>query len=182
MTLDLYQPRPRNYPLPLVVFVHGAIGDSRHAAVFPDLPATMAGLAAQGYVVASVNYRGPGDAKFPAAVQDIKAAIRFLRGHAGDMGLDTTRVALWGVSTGGQLAALAGTSCGVPLFAAGAEDCVQAVVDWYGPIEATGSLLGCEPAACAPGLRQDGQPPELYHRHQPAFPDRAGRGRHAGAA
>ena len=68
LTLDLYQPQPRNYPLPLVVFVHdGGFGggNSRHAAVFDDLPATLAGLAAQGYVVASVNYRLSGEARFP---------------------------------------------------------------------------------------------------------------------
>jgi acetyl esterase/lipase len=117
LTLDLYQPPSRSYPLPLVVFVHGGGfggGDSRHAAVFDDLPATMAGLAAQGYVVASVNYRLSGEARFPAAVQDVKAAIRFLRGHARDLNLDVTRAAIWGVSTGGQLAALAGASCGAP--------------------------------------------------------------------
>jgi acetyl esterase/lipase len=166
LTLDIYQPPARSYPLPLVVFVHGGGfggGDSRHAAVFDDMPATMAGLAAQGYVVASVNYRLSGEARFPAAVQDIKAAIRFLRNHADEMGLDVTRAALWGVSTGGQLASLAGVSCGVPLFApAGApdqSDCVQAVVDWYGPVDApTAELLGCEPAACLPGAAKTANP------------------------
>ena len=170
LTLDVYQPPSRNYALPLVVFVHGGNGDSRHAAVFPDLPSTMAGLAAQGYVVASVNYRTPADARFPAPVQDIKAAIRFLRSHAADMNIDATRVALWGVSTGGQLAALAGTSCGVPLFATGADDCVQAVVDWYGPIEsAIGPLLGCDSKTCAPGLARTASPLSYINVTSPPF-------------
>ena len=194
LTLDLYQPPPRSYPLPLVVFVHGGGfggGDSRHAAVFDDLPATMAGLAAQGYVVASVNYRLSGEARFPAAVQDVKAAIRFLRGHARDLNLDVTRAALWGVSTGGQLAALAGASCGVPLFApagaGGESDCVQAVVDWYGPVEIktisdvkpagfnppptteAGDFLGCDPAACPPGFAKTASPLSYVTVTSPPF-------------
>lgn len=195
LTLDLYQPPPRSYPLPLVVFIHDGLagGDSRHAAVFEDLPATLAGLAAQGYVVASVNYRLSGEARFPAALQDVKAAIRFLRSHARDMNLDVTRAALWGVSSGGQLAALAGTSCGVPLFApSGAptdqSDCVQAVVDWYGPVEIKAApeakpagfnpppassevsdFLGCDPAACAPGLVKSASPLSYVTMTSPPF-------------
>ena len=194
LTLDLYQPPPRNYSLPLVVFIHGGGfggGDSRHAEVFEDLPGTLAGLAAQGYIVASVNYRLSGEARFPAALQDVKAAIRFLRGRARDMNLDVTRAAVWGVSTGGQLAALAGVSCGVPLFApAGAptdqSDCVQGVVDWYGPIEVkvpevkpagfnpppvseTGDLLGCEPATCPPGFAKSASPLSYVGLTSPPF-------------
>ncbi len=139
LTLDLYQPRQ---PAPLIVFIHDGgwnNGDARHAAPFDDLPRALAALAAQGYVVASVNYRLSEEARFPAALQDVKAAIRWLRGHAGDYGIDTTRVAAWGLSGGGQLAALAGVSCGVPRFEPdrGADadlpsDCVEAVIDWYG--------------------------------------------------
>jgi acetyl esterase/lipase len=85
LTLDIYQPPARTTPLPLVVFVHGGGwngGDTRHAASFPDFPRALAALSAQGYVVASVSYRLSGEARFPAAVQDIKAAIRWLRGHS----------------------------------------------------------------------------------------------------
>jgi acetyl esterase/lipase len=102
-------------------------------------------------VVASVNYRLSGEARFPAALQDVKSAISWLRGHAGDFNLDQTRIAIWGAAAGGQLAALTGVSCGVAALApqsdtesdaakpdtAGgkdkpASDCVQAVIDWYG--------------------------------------------------
>lgn len=99
LTLDIYQPQLRGAAMPLVVFVHGGGwngGDTRHAASFPDFPRALAGLAAQGYVVASVSYRLSGEARFPAAVQDIKAAIRWLRGHSRDLNLDPTRVAVWG--------------------------------------------------------------------------------------
>ena len=59
-------------------------------------------LAAQGYVVASDSYRLSGEARFPAAVHDVKTAIRWLRAQEG-LGIDTTRVALWGDGAGGQL-------------------------------------------------------------------------------
>lgn len=139
LTLDVYQPRPRAAPLPLVVFVHGGGfqgGDSRHAGTFEDFPRELAALAARGYVVASVNYRLSGEARFPAAVQDVKAAIRWLAGRAETYGIDATRIAVWGMGAGGQLAALTGVTCGVGMFepeaAAGGSDCVQAVIDWSG--------------------------------------------------
>ena len=143
LTLDLYQPSPRGMAMPLVVFVHGGGwngGDTRHAAGFADFPAELARLAAQGYVVASVNYRLSGEARFPAAVQDVKFAIRWLRGQARELNVDITRVALWGEGAGGQLAALAGVTCGVAPFEPEANKtqadlpsvCVQAVIDWYG--------------------------------------------------
>lgn len=113
LTLDLYQPRPRGYALPLVVFVHGG-GDTRQAGTIENFPSA---LAAQGYVIASVNYRLSGEARFPAALQGVKAAIRWMRSRSSEYNIDSTRIAVWGVSGGGQIAALAGVACGVPLFA-----------------------------------------------------------------
>jgi acetyl esterase/lipase len=198
LTLDLYTPRPSDMPRPLVVFVHGGSwnsGDSRHAGTFENFPHELAALAANGYVVASVNYRLSQEARFPAALQDVKAAIRWLRTHAGDFNIDITRVAVWGASSGGQLAALAGTTCGVERFEpagdAGkdlASDCVQAVIDWYGVSDleamtdkpgpngfaagstsATGNYLGCEPAACAPGVARLSSPVAFVSARSPAF-------------
>jgi acetyl esterase/lipase len=119
LTLDLYQPSPRGMAMPLVVFVHGGGwngGDTRQAAGFADFPRELANLAAQGYVVASVSYRLSGEARFPAAVQDVKSAIRWLRSRARDLNIDITRVAVWGEGAGGQLAALTGVTCGVAPF------------------------------------------------------------------
>ena len=82
----------------------------------PIFPAPWPRLAAQGYVVASINYRLSQEAHFPAALQDVKAAIRWMRGHAVAYGGDPTRLAVWGMSAGGQLAAMAGTTCGVMRF------------------------------------------------------------------
>jgi acetyl esterase/lipase len=108
----------------------------------------LASLAARGYVVASVEYRLSGEAHFPAAMQDVKSAIRWLRSHSSEYGIDSARAVIWGGSAGGQLAALAATSCGVaelePAPTASARDagtppvtlppsdCVQGLIAWYG--------------------------------------------------
>jgi acetyl esterase/lipase len=90
-------------------------------------------------VVASVEYRLSGEARFPAAIQDIKASIRWLRSHGSEYGIDKSRAVVWGGSAGGQLAALAAVSCGVaalePVPAASPaseSDCVQGLIAWYG--------------------------------------------------
>jgi acetyl esterase/lipase len=145
LTLDLYTPRTQTLPAPIVVFVHGGSwnsGDSRTARAFNDLPRALAALAAQGYVVASINYRLSQEARFPAALQDVKSAIRWMRSRAAGFNGDPTRLAVWGASSGGQLAAMAGVTCGVPRFEPEGEvgrdapsNCVEAVIDWYGPTD-----------------------------------------------
>jgi acetyl esterase/lipase len=87
-------------------------GHTRHSGAFEDWPGVLASIAARGYVVASVEYRLSGEAPFPAAVQDVKAAVRWLRAHATQFGIDKSRAVVWGGSAGGQLAALVGASCG----------------------------------------------------------------------
>ena len=201
LTLDLYQmpSKPKDLPRPAILFVHGggwASGDARHLNGFDDFPATLAALAAKGYVVASVNYRLSGEAHFPAAVQDVKSAIRWLRGQAADYNIDTTRMMVWGAEAGGQIAALAGTSCGVaPLEPAAdaktkarlASDCVEGVVDWYGPADLAswdagaahapeagapsrlGAYLGCEPADCAAGTVRTASPLSYIESMSPPF-------------
>ena len=174
LTLDLYQPSGKSAPRPVLIFIHGGNwvgGDSRHDSPFGDFPGVLASIAAHGYVVASVNYRLAGDAHFPAALIDVKTAIRFLRSHASDYNLDGTQFAAWGVSAGGHLAAMIGVTCGVaalepPASGTGtpSSDCVQAAIDWCGLIDletiftdfgkpppdtsVEGAFLGCEPALC----------------------------------
>lgn len=134
LTLDLYAPAKGGGAKPLVIYVHGGGwmgGTSRNAAAYANFPAVMADLASRGYVVASVNYRLGGEAKFPAATEDVDAAIRWLRAHAADYGIDKARVAIWGGSAGGQLAALAATDCS-PADGKAESDCVQAAAIWYG--------------------------------------------------
>src|SRR5581483_6004784 len=117
LRLDLYLAPDGTKTLhPLVIFVHGGgwqSGHTRHSGAFENWPGVLASIAARGYVVTSLEYRLSGEAPFPAAIQDVKAAIRWLRAHAAEYGIDKTRAVIWGGSAGGQLAALAGTSCGV---------------------------------------------------------------------
>lgn len=184
LRLDLY--RPRNAVavgggLPLVVYVHGGgwqSGHTRHAGAFGNWPGVLALLASKGYVVASIEYRLSGEARFPAAIQDVKTSIRWLRSKGAQFGIDPKRAIIWGGSAGGQLAALAATSCNVesltPEFQkqgsssalsplAAQSDCVQGLVTWYGIFDfeaplsgppeqsassAVGKYLGCAPADC----------------------------------
>ena len=141
VTLDLYlPPNAANGGHPFIVYVHGggwSGGTPRTTGAFEDWPSVLASVAAKGYVVASVDYRLSGEAKFPAAVQDVKAAIKWLRTNATTYGVDKTRGLVWGPSAGGHLAALVGASCGAaglaPVMEESKEsDCVQAVVGWYG--------------------------------------------------
>ena len=138
LVLDLYLPQG-TAPQPLIVFVHGGGwvgGNTRHSGALADFPRALAQLAAEGFVVASVEYRLAGEAPFPAALQDVRAALRFLKGNAAKYHIDAAKVAIWGGSAGGQLAALAAASCGDhALDAAPAEpdtECVQGAVIWYG--------------------------------------------------
>jgi acetyl esterase/lipase len=166
LTLDLYLPTRRSAdpPRPLIVFVHGGAwkgGHSRQSGAFEDWPKTLASLAAQGNVVSSVNYRLSGEAPFPAAMFDVKNAIRWLRAHADAYGIDRQRVLIWGNSAGGQLAALVAVSCkvtalSVPSPAENESDCVQGAIAWYGmfdftaasPNEVEQRYLGCSGTKC----------------------------------
>lgn len=153
-TLDLYLPPVGTGPFPLVIWIHGGAwwsGDKSLQAGAPQFD-----LLARGYAVASTNYRFSSEATFPAQIHDVKAAIRFLRSHAATYGLDKNRVAVWGSSAGGHLAALAGTSGGVGALEGeaqgnpGESSRVQAVIDWFGPIDflqldAEAAADGCSP-------------------------------------
>jgi len=137
--LDLYLPAGTG-PFPLVIMIHGGgfmMGDKADGAGLTGADQ----LLAAGYAVASINYRLSGEAKYPAQIQDAKAAVRFLRANAGQYQLNPDRFGAWGASAGGNLAALLGTTCGVAelegadLGNADQSSCVQAVVDWFGPID-----------------------------------------------
>ena len=96
--LDIYLPDEGDGPFPVIFYTHGgafAIGDKRDLHLLPYLR----GLE-RGYAVVSVNYRLSGEAIFPAGLQDAKAAIRWLRAHGGEYGLDASRIAACGGSSG----------------------------------------------------------------------------------
>lgn len=132
--LDLYLPEKASKALPLIIWIHGGAwrAGSKNDPV-PPLP-----LAAEGYAVASVEYRLSQEAIFPAQINDCKAAVRWLRANAARYHLDPAKFVAWGASAGGHLAALLGASDGVAALEGDVNNLkessgVQAVVDWYGP-------------------------------------------------
>jgi len=179
LRLDLYLPpaKRRAGPSPFVIYVHGGGwqgGHTRQSGAFESWPKVLASLAARGYVVASIEYRLSGEARFPAAEQDVKAAIRWMRSQASTYGIDRNHGLIWGASAGGQLAALAATSCGVAALepppqerpgtgpttdsnaAALESDCVQGAVTWYGVFDF--SRLGAQSASGAAESRDRADP------------------------
>jgi acetyl esterase/lipase len=189
LKLDLYLP-PMAFkdrgPRPVVVYIHGGgwlAGSGRLNGAFVDWPRVLASLATKGYVVAAISFRQSSEAPFPAAVQDVKTAIQWLRGSAELYNIDKRRFMTWGVSSGGQLAALAGVSCGAAnlnsLWGPAESDCVQGAVGWYGvfdfpalyaafPMESptTNPYFGCPQTCTAQHLRAP-SPTAYVDRYDP---------------
>lgn len=136
--LDLYLPAHAKQPVPVVLWVHGGgwCTGSRKDGISGKMR-----LVNHGIAVASVGYRFSKEAKFPSQIYDLKAAVRYLRAHATALNIDPNRIGVWGSSAGGNMAALLGTSGGVTALEdlsmgnAAYSSRVNAVVDWYGPID-----------------------------------------------
>lgn len=108
--LDLFIPKKTSdKPRPLVVYIHGGgweAGSKNDAGVLPAL------VTDGKFVAASVGYRLTNEAHWPAQIHDCKAAIRWLRAHAAENGIDPERIAAFGISAGGHLVSLLGTTTG----------------------------------------------------------------------
>ncbi len=105
-TMDVYFPAAGG-PWPVLVYVHGGAwmhGDKSEAGMFARI------MTARGYLVVSLNYRLYPAAQFPAMIQDVKCAIRSLRANAAQYNLDPNRIGAVGVSAGGHLVGLLGTT------------------------------------------------------------------------
>lgn len=131
LQLDVFYPAHRDKPLPAVMIIHG--GGWRSGNRQQHIPLA-ARLAAQGFVCFTVSYRLSTDALYPAAVHDLKAALRWIRAHATTYSVDPTRMAVLGFSAGAQLAALLGSATNVPALDdstrnMGYSSAVQAVVN-----------------------------------------------------
>ena len=136
MRLDLYLPEQHDKPLPLIIWIHGGAW----MAGSKDDPSPALRFTANGYAVAQVGYRLSQEAKFPAQINDCKAAVRWLRANAAKYNLDPNKFVAWGASAGGHLVALLGTSGGVAVLEGNDNDLkessrVQGVVDWFGPTD-----------------------------------------------
>ncbi|MCX7603941.1 MAG: alpha/beta hydrolase [Bryobacteraceae bacterium] len=152
--LDLYLPEQGARPLPVVVWIYG--GAWRAGSKDDGQTRGALWLTEHGYAVAAFNYRLSQTAKFPAQIHDAKAAVRWLRRHADEYGLDPQRIAAWGASAGGHLAALLGVTAGVPELEGPEYDPriparVQAVIDFYGPTD----FLQMDAHALPGGMKHD---------------------------
>ena len=105
LKLDLH--RPGEARAPLIVYVHGGAWRAGSKSNVP-----IARLLDHGFAIASVDYRLSTQARFPAQIHDIKAAIRFLRAHSEELHIETGKISIIGSSAGGHLAALVGVTNG----------------------------------------------------------------------
>lgn len=178
LTLDLYRPGGVDQR-PLALYVHGGGwhgGDKAVGADLIDFPE----LVKRGYVVGSMNYRHAPTHRFPAQLQDVRCAIRFLRGHAARFGIDSARMGAWGASAGGHLVALAALTASradrASAPTANESAHLAAVVVYYGPADLTaddlpgrtreiiGRVFGTTPADL-----ERGSPVAHVHRAAPPF-------------
>jgi acetyl esterase/lipase len=179
LELDLVLPPETDAAVPVVVFLHGGgwrVG-SRHTAgpaYRGASPTPFERVAQAGIAVASVDYRLSGEARFPAQLHDAKAAVRWLRARAGDVGIDPGRIAAWGESAGGHLAELLGLttddeSLEGDVGLTGTTSRVCAVVAWYAPsdVAAVATDTGADPAD--PATREA----QLLGAPAPEVPERA---------
>lgn len=138
LTLDLYRPRTLADPVPGLLFVHGG-GWSAKGKDFYTYWSLY--YARRGYVCASVEYRVSSEALYPAAVKDVKCAIKWMRANALELGVDPERIGLVGQSAGAHLAMMAAydPEDAAPQLsgARGASTHVQALVQFYGPTDLT---------------------------------------------
>ena len=110
LTMDIkYPDKSTGAPFPIALNIHGGSwsgGDKTKSESAADISE----LIARGYVVAAVNYRLAPKYKFPAQIQDVKCAVRFLRANAQKYFIDPKHIGAWGCSAGGHLAALLGVT------------------------------------------------------------------------
>ncbi len=140
LKMDLYYPLAGEGPWPVVMYVHGGgwVNGNKNSGVgMRDIPS----LQHAGFLVVSANYRLAPEHKFPAMIEDLKCAVRYLRAHAADYNLDPDRIGAWGSSAGGHLVSLLATADESAGWETGEyldqSSRVVAVVDMFGPADLT---------------------------------------------
>jgi acetyl esterase/lipase len=123
LTMDYYQPQMKT-PQPCVIVIHGGSWCSGNSQQLPELNTY---LAQCGYNVASINYRLAPENKWPVQLDDVHAALSYLRTHAAELNVDTNNFVLLGRSAGGQIALAAAYTLNEPGL--------KGVIDFYGPAD-----------------------------------------------
>jgi acetyl esterase/lipase len=147
--LDIYLPKVVKSKYPVIIYVYGSAWFSDNLKG-SDMNTVGAALLNSGYAVVTPNHRSSSDSLFPAQIQDIKAVIRYVRANCITYNLDTSFIGISGSSSGGHLAALAGTSGGDLIYTYDSitmniegnlgkninfSSKVHAVCDWFGPTD-----------------------------------------------
>ncbi|MBA3724069.1 MAG: carbohydrate binding domain-containing protein [Candidatus Levybacteria bacterium] len=158
LLLDLYVPDSGG-PAPLIIYVHGGSWSTGSKDKSCLIKQQAPNMIYKGFAVACINYRLLDEASFPAQIEDVKGAIRFLRANAATYKIYGNKIGIWGSSAGGHLSALAGTIGGVTQYDTGlnlgVSSSVQAVVDDFGPTDflAFAQTPGIQPTQVALGTR-----------------------------
>ncbi|HEY7781352.1 MAG TPA: alpha/beta hydrolase [Ktedonobacterales bacterium] len=152
LRLDAYLPQRTTGARPAVIFIHGggwSQGDKRFWG--PEARE----IAQLGWVAFSINYRLDAPSPYPAEIEDVRAAISWVRAHAGNYAIDPARLALVGDSAGANLALLAAVEGAGPLDTGTR---VRAAVSWSAPTDLAAlarAATTCAPAGCTHDSRFD---------------------------
>lgn len=161
LRLDMHLPTGEGKRRPTIVGIHGGGwrgGDKRH----------IRGLSAfvrAGFVVASINYRLTAEARYPAAINDCQTAVRWIRAHAGNYGIDPDRIGVLGGSAGGHLALMVGMLNDDPNQDISSR--VRAVCAWFGPADFRDGPAGDKAFAQFIGATFE-ENPKAYREASPA--------------
>lgn len=172
LQLDMASPKTGTGPFPAIICIHG--GGFR-AGTRQGYDSLCIKLAERGYVSVTVSYRLAPKYPFPAAVHDVKAAVRWLRANAGKYRIDPDRIGVMGGSAGGHLAQFLSVTAHVPelegdVGTTGQSSKVACVVNYYGPSDFTRSYGKSVDAAEVLPLFLGGNLQEARHRHIVASP------------
>lgn len=170
LKLDLYSPKHHDSPAAAVIFIHGGAWKSGNRKVYHYYCTK---FAERGYVAATVSYRLSDVAPFPAAVEDVKCAVRWLRANAKRLAVNPDAIGVAGGSAGGHLSMMVGYASDTPALegAGGNADVssrVQAIVNLYGPTDLTTDIATSNGAVIQfLGGRKFDQEPKLYEFASP---------------
>ncbi len=150
--MDLYWPKEDGKDKhPVVIHIYGSAWGSNNSKGSADLGTVGVASLGAGYILVTPNHRTYNDAQYPAQINDIKAVVRYLRGNAEELGVDTSFIAISGFSSGGHLASLMGVTRNIKKnYTVGSatmdiegnlgrytneSSWVDAVCDWSGPVD-----------------------------------------------
>ncbi len=171
LLLDLYSPKNLNTPVPGLIFIHGGGWEAGNKK---DYTYYTIRFAQRGYVAATIGYRFSDEAGFPGCVEDAKCAVRWMRSHADELHVDPEKIVVIGGSAGAHLAMMAAYASDVPELEGnggytGVSSAVAAVVELYGPTDATVEGLRDEPVAHKFMRKTYEEAPEIYRMASPLF-------------